>query len=255
MTDKEKLLEQMKEEHSQALYKLEKKAVLDKDRYGHFNNNELIIIIIRSGCIQIFNFVHRMKKEMVAKVNSVAAEFRKVSDLQMAETTKRTIRENVAISTQLSKMSDRTMEIIRENERMKLKEKELKQEIEILEAQVKELSKSNINNQRVMEMLRDTAGEQVDQALEFQERALQCGMLELKVAEAGEQAEAATKEAEVKLNINAFSTMRECGMMRYHLSLPISSSDVSLHVTENLARISGLVDLKMCVPYYFQSLP
>jgi hypothetical protein len=37
MRDKEKLLEQMKEEHSQALYKLEKKAVLDKDRYGHFN--------------------------------------------------------------------------------------------------------------------------------------------------------------------------------------------------------------------------
>ena len=148
-----------------------------------------------------------MKKEMVAKVNSVAAEFRKVSDLQMAETTKRTIRENVAISTQLSKMSDRTMEIIRENERMKSKEKELKQEIEILEAQVKELSKSNINNQRVMEMLRDTAGEQMDQALEFQERAVQCGMLELKVAEAGEQAEAATKEAEVKFIMNAFSTM------------------------------------------------
>ena len=140
-----------------------------------------------------------MKKEMVAKVNSVAAEFRKVSDLQMAETTKRTIRENVAISTQLTKMSDRTMEIIRENEQMKAKEKELKQEIEILEVQVKELSKMNINNQRVMEMLRDTAGEQQDQALEFQERALQCGMLELKAAEAGEQAIVSTKEAEVKL--------------------------------------------------------
>ena len=133
----------------------------------------------------------------MAKVNSVAAEFRKVSDLQMAETTKRTIRENVAISTQLSKMSDRTMEIIRENERMKSKEKELKQEIEILETQVKELSKKNINNQRVMEMLRDTAGEQQEQALEFQERALQFGMLEMKALEAGEQAMAATKETEV----------------------------------------------------------
>ena len=33
MKSKEKLLEQMKQEHSQALYKLEKKAVLDKDRY------------------------------------------------------------------------------------------------------------------------------------------------------------------------------------------------------------------------------
>ena len=149
--------------------------------------------------IIFINFVYRMKKEMVAKVNSVAAEFRKVSDLQMAETTKRTIRENVAISTQLSKMSDKTMEIIRENEQMKLKEKELKQEIEILVAQVKELSKTNFNNQRVMEMLRDTAGEQQEQALEFRERALQCGLLELKAAEAGEQAVASTKEAEVNL--------------------------------------------------------
>ena len=132
-------------------------------------------------------------------MNSVAAEFRKVSDLQMAETTKRTIRENVAISTQLTKMSERTMEIIRENEQMKAKEKELKQEVEILEAQVKELSKMNISNQRVMEMLRDTAGEQQEQALEFHERALQCGMLELKATEAGEQAVASNKEAEVNL--------------------------------------------------------
>ena len=35
MKDKETLLERMKEEHSEALYKLEKKAVLDKDRYTH----------------------------------------------------------------------------------------------------------------------------------------------------------------------------------------------------------------------------
>ena len=37
MRDTEKLLEQMKEEHSQAFYKLEKKAVLDKDRYGIYD--------------------------------------------------------------------------------------------------------------------------------------------------------------------------------------------------------------------------
>ena len=147
------------------------------------------------------SLISRMKKEMVSKVNSVAAEFRKVSDLQMAETTKRTIRENVAISTQLNKMSDRTMEIIRENERMKSKEKELKQEIEILEAQVKELSKANISNQRVMVMLRDTASDHQEQAMEFQERTLQCSMLDLKAREAGDQALASSKEAEVKKNI------------------------------------------------------
>lgn len=138
-----------------------------------------------------------MKKEMVAKVNSVAAEFRKVSDLQMAETTKRTIRENVAISTQLNKMSDRTMQIMRENEQLKVKEKELKQEVEILEAQVKELSKANISNQRVMAMLRSRASEHQDLATEFQQQAMQCSMLDHKAREAGEHAVTSNREAEV----------------------------------------------------------
>ena len=139
-----------------------------------------------------------MKKEMVAKVNSVAAEFRKVSDLQMAETTKRAIRENVAISTQLNKMSDRTMDIMRENEQMKVREKELKQEVEILETQVKELSKANISNQRVMAMLRDRASEHQDLAAEFQERAMECNVMDLKAREAGDMAVASDKEAEVR---------------------------------------------------------
>ena len=139
-----------------------------------------------------------MKKEMVSKVNSVAAEFRKVSDLQMAETTKRTIRENVAISTQLNKMSDRTMDIIRENDHMKVREKELKQEVEILKTQVKELSKANVSNQRVMALLRDRAGESQELATEFQQQAMQCDVLDLKAREAGEQAMATSKEAEVR---------------------------------------------------------
>ncbi len=49
---------------------------------------------------------------MVMRVNQVAAEFRKVSNKQMAETTKRTIRENVSINSQLGKMSDKTLELI-----------------------------------------------------------------------------------------------------------------------------------------------
>ena len=55
---------------------------------------------------------YRLKKEMVMRVNQVAAEFRKVSNKQMAETTKRTIRENVSINAQLGKMSDKTLELI-----------------------------------------------------------------------------------------------------------------------------------------------
>ena len=61
------------------------------------------------------SFSQRLKKEMVMRVNQVAAEFRKVSNKQMAETTKRTIRENVSINAQLGKMSDKTLELIQVN--------------------------------------------------------------------------------------------------------------------------------------------
>lgn len=86
---------------------------------------------------------------MILRVNTVAAEFRKVSNKQMADTTKRAIRENVSINSQLSKMSDKTMELIMENDEMKLKEKKNRQHINILEDNEKELMKKNATNQKV----------------------------------------------------------------------------------------------------------
>lgn len=86
---------------------------------------------------------------MIARVNTVAAEFRKVSNKQMADTTKRAIRENVAINTQLAKMSDKTMELISENDDMKSKSKSQKQHLDILEDNEKELIKKNYANEKV----------------------------------------------------------------------------------------------------------
>ena len=85
----------------------------------------------------------------MAKVNSVASEFRKVSDLQMAETTKRTIRENVAINQQLSKMSDKTMELLRDNEALRVSEMSLQRHVEVLEFNSRELTRRNVSNQKV----------------------------------------------------------------------------------------------------------
>ena len=67
----------------------------------------------------------------------------------MAETTKRTIRENVSINAQLAKMSDKTMEMIGENDDLKSKEKKQRQQIEMLETNEKELAKKNHSNQKV----------------------------------------------------------------------------------------------------------
>jgi hypothetical protein len=58
---------------------------------------------------------------MVVKVSRVAAEFRRVSNKQMADTTKRTIKENVSINSQLQKMSDKVTELINDNDNAKIK--------------------------------------------------------------------------------------------------------------------------------------
>ena len=44
----------------------------------------------------------RLKKDMMAKLESVASEFRKASHAQMSATTQRTIRENVVTQSEVS---------------------------------------------------------------------------------------------------------------------------------------------------------
>ncbi|XP_063792697.1 cilia- and flagella-associated protein 157 [Pseudophryne corroboree] len=129
----EEKLRKQEEEHKDTMYKLDKKAVLDKDR---------------------------LKKEMVQRVNSVADEFRRVSNSQMAETTKRTIRENVSIGSQLTKMSNRSLELMQENDHLKEQECELRKQLEMLEENEKELVKNNLSNKKVIRMLTEKCQKQ-----------------------------------------------------------------------------------------------
>lgn len=91
----------------------------------------------------------RLKKEMVQRVNVVASEFRKVSHSQMAETTKRAIRENVAISVQLTKLSDRSYDLLQENEQLKEAQVEMQKQLEMLEHNEKEMAKNSLSHQKV----------------------------------------------------------------------------------------------------------
>ncbi|MEE6505625.1 hypothetical protein FKM82_005595 [Ascaphus truei] len=138
----EESLRKQEEDQKELIYQLEKKAVLDKDR---------------------------LKKEMVQRVNTVAAEFRRMSNNQMAETTKRAIRENVSISSQLTKMSDKSMEMIHENDKLKEREAELIKQLELLEQNETELVKNNLSNQKVIRMLTEKCQQQqeiLDQCVE-----------------------------------------------------------------------------------------
>ena len=134
---------------------------------------------------------------MVSKVNSVAAEFRKVSDLQMVETTKRTIRENVSISQQLGKMSEKTMTLLRENEALRMKERELGRRVELLENSDREINRKNVSNQKVMVMLQEKVMEQERELVELRHRAAQCGVLERQAREAMQHAASATSDSKV----------------------------------------------------------
>ena len=108
---------------------------------------KVVVIVILEHLLVFLSF--RLKKEMVLRLNQVAAEFRKVSNKQMAETTKRTIRENVSVNTQLAKMSDKTMELIQENDELRTKENKMKLQVNMLEHNEKELAKKNSSNQKV----------------------------------------------------------------------------------------------------------
>ncbi|KAI2664366.1 Cilia- and flagella-associated protein 157 [Labeo rohita] len=122
----EEQLQKQKEEHQAQIYNLEKKAVLDNDR---------------------------LKKEMLQHVAAVAAEFRRVSDQKMPETTKRAMQENLSVTAQLQQLSDKTKELLRENDDLRAREKQFKIENAITEPLLHEITKKNIANQKVVYQL------------------------------------------------------------------------------------------------------
>lgn len=164
----------------------------------------------------------------MSKVNLVSSEFRKVSDKQMAETTKRTIRENVSISQQLQKMSLDTTGLLNENNALKKKEKDLKREIEILQATEKELAMKNASNQKVcvslclciaslyvaglqvMKMLVDKANDQDGQLAALQRKVRQFSKVETDMHDARMASEQFSKEVKVLFKVTKFTVVKWC---------------------------------------------
>ena len=72
--EQETKVEEQKKHYETKIYELEKKHIKEQDR---------------------------LKRDMMIKLESVAAEFRKAANAQMSATTQRTIRENVSVSAQV----------------------------------------------------------------------------------------------------------------------------------------------------------
>ncbi|XP_069039299.1 cilia- and flagella-associated protein 157 [Lepisosteus oculatus] len=136
----EEQLTKQKQEHQAVIYNLERKAVLDNDR---------------------------LKKEMLVRVAAVAAEFRRVSDRQMAETTKRMIRENASVTAQLGKLSDKSLELLEENQALREQQGQSRQELGVLELGQKELARKSLSNQKVVLMLTEKCKQQQAELEEY----------------------------------------------------------------------------------------
>ncbi|XP_077162265.1 cilia- and flagella-associated protein 157 isoform X2 [Paroedura picta] len=165
--DMEEQLKKQEADHKEYVYNLEKKAVLDKER---------------------------LKKEMLHRVNVVASEFRKVSNSQMAETTKRAIRENAIISLQLTKITDQSLQLMQENDQLKEACAELTKQLDVLEHNEKTLTKNSLSNQKLIKMLTNKNKElqaQVDKCAHQQK-----AMTELKRAQEALEKEVGMLKAE-----------------------------------------------------------
>nr|KAJ3421970.1 hypothetical protein HK105_001667 [Polyrhizophydium stewartii] len=90
------------------------------------------------------------------------------------KTTKRAIRENMAITSQLKKMSSKTIELIAENDTLSAKVAKLKTSNTLLTESEQELAKRNQANQRVIKMLVEKLKES-DQMLELAFESEQLG--------------------------------------------------------------------------------
>ncbi len=91
-----------------------------------------------------FMILLRLKRDMMTKLESVAAEFRAASHGQMAATTQRTIRENVSISAQNAQLSEQLSEVTAENKRLSKANADLARKIEILEDEQRRLIRGNV---------------------------------------------------------------------------------------------------------------
>ncbi|KFO19469.1 hypothetical protein H920_19185 [Fukomys damarensis] len=126
-------LQKQESEYKDSMYNLEKKLVLDKDR---------------------------LRKEIIQRVNLVAAEFHKMASDQTWETTKRAIVENNSMTLRLAKVSQQGVQLLQENEQLRDTQEELRKQLGVLESTQKVMARSSRGHQKIILMLTEKCHEQ-----------------------------------------------------------------------------------------------
>lgn len=113
-TQEQEIKEQAKK-HKAILYEMERKVILDKER---------------------------MRKDVENKLLELSTEFTKTSDLRVAASTQRLVRENIALNNDMDRMMFTLERLQKENEEMKKKHREIAGQHEVNVAEKKRLIKT-----------------------------------------------------------------------------------------------------------------
>uniref|UniRef100_A0A1B6I8Z0 Cilia- and flagella-associated protein 157 n=2 Tax=Homalodisca liturata TaxID=320908 RepID=A0A1B6I8Z0_9HEMI len=125
-TRQEEEMEEQEKRHKIALYEVERKFIVGKDE---------------------------LKKDMENKLLQLSLDFQTTTDIRIATTTQRVIRENVAVNNEINVLMESWKGLHEENADLKKKERDLKIEAEIQREDNKILLKKNLIQNRIIEKI------------------------------------------------------------------------------------------------------
>ncbi|EEB15337.1 Centrosome protein, putative [Pediculus humanus corporis] len=163
----EKKMREQEEKHKKNLYENEKKFILEKNK---------------------------LKKEMETRLLKLSLEFQKATDLRMASTTHKMIRENIAVNNELTTMQESQIEMIKENEKMKKLIQEIKINGQLVEEEKNMVLKKNLTLIKVIEDLIKKREEDEEKIKKYYKMEKYCQTLKNKLNETDDKLKEANGE-------------------------------------------------------------